>query len=1380
MRVLSQKNVYYVDLNKNIYRGYVETFLRKDPSDKFVVYRSIHLEIESISIMGHQCSLSPEFFSTRSTKEKQKNTKISKNGLETIFGNSPTNPEAARSTISSDTLPSKNAGFKDQPGSSFEMTYEDHLHDCHDAFKVRIPDDIKNPELKIRIVFRPTTGNPAILWYKSVHERDKHKEVIACNFHHNSSCIAPYINSITDMEMYYVIPNTEEVKVVSSGTFKAIKEEDKTIIYHYSSFSNPKYFAFAIGTYDQCDIFSDSDRRKVLTPFSLESDVAEALNDLQAIIKYVEAFTKTTDLTTANIIFTIINVDNVVAKNMIILKYSLLGGSRDIETSFLMKRALSDCFAHQVYGLLSWSTYDAWIWQGLAGYLSDYCIRYLLGNNEFMHNYKEDKDFVVKNDVVEPPLFYTLRRDLDAFSEFFRRKAKMVFHCMEAQLSFAFLQKISDEVLDARSTSKESFGLNEIMKEDSVQDNATDLKRCFTSNFIRIVKDSTGKDLKSFFDFYVFQPGLIRVRLSFQINKKKNTVKATIVQSPTSLLPGANRRIQNSVEIKSVELEGSFDHTLCADGENVFLYHTRTKKKKKEDEEDVMPLLYIRVDPKRETLFDYTVEQPDYMRIEQLQEKNVIGQLEAVESLKEKPTINTCEALERMLDNAHVFFKVRVKIIHTLSSIKIDGYDGLQRLIQYFVRTRCVPNSTVLRGNEFGLVSYFIQKHLIKSIASINVRSADVLTNSKIVLAFLENVLKFNDNSLSQFEDSWYISSVINLFGLHSVLITSHKGTSEGYDDFSLVEQSACAEDFLMPMDYGKKISENKKSVAIIDSLEIITRCVNEIERFRVSDMVFPSNNNVVTRSCLIAYIRLAFYNKVVISRESLESLSQYPNLFSIRLVAIEGLLVLFSSSITFILNTISSDTPFMVQNTLDIILKILLLRLNVHFLDTDEFDVDLTKHVKQGLLYNLDVLLGIHRANFFNPEISELIRKIFVCLEDKAVGYPAYLDALIRKYDPTREERNRASVLKIVSASRRIRVSGLDALRVTAFEKNYTIRLPRARNVRARRKVLPKHLKVKICPRKFLVKHFGSYIIRLRRQERNTKLDERDLPLFLITKFRENPHYRQIDDYIRKTKPTHFFAWSPLNSAQILERACQRQLSFVEVYREIEKALVFVMSHNGMQTKLYTLAKSIYLSVEDAYYRNAPIPKKISPMTPSLREKCHAFLEELRKNPEYEAFVHPVDCTELKNYLDIVRIPVCFEDISKTEYGSFDAFITSMKRIAANCLNYNDSRSPIAQNARSLQKSVDDFCDSLELTYADTSDILRDTVNSANLDPNEFNISEIGSWGDLEEKLAMLERKHSLHNADSRPHCNAIKLIKHQLNSWFLNDGVRVQILEN
>ena len=103
---------------------------------------------------------------------------------------------------------------------------------------------------------------------------------------------------------------------------------------------------------------------------------------------------------------------------------------------------------------MNWNIVDYWILERLSGYFSDYCLRILIGHNKFLFNLKEDKDNDVKNVVIEPPLYYTLGKESDYKSDLFKKKSKMVFHCMEAHLSVAFLQKIAEEVIEVKISNK--------------------------------------------------------------------------------------------------------------------------------------------------------------------------------------------------------------------------------------------------------------------------------------------------------------------------------------------------------------------------------------------------------------------------------------------------------------------------------------------------------------------------------------------------------------------------------------------------------------------------------------------------------------------------------------------------------------------------------------------------------------------------------------------------------------------------------------------------------------------------------------------------------------------------------------------------------------
>lgn len=1328
MRVSHQKNVYYVDINKNIYRGYIETSISKESNEKFIVYRSAYLEIEEVVLIDSMEKLHFEYFNTKTSKDKLKIPKViikSKNKPITEDEN-------------------KQIHSEDDSSSSTEKYY--------DAFRVKIPDEINDSSFKIRISFKPVDSNPSILWYKPVSDKDKHKEVIASNPFYNSSCIAPYIDTITNMELYYIIPNTEEVKVISSGTFKSIREEDRMIIYLYGAYTHPKYLSFVVGTYDQCDIFNDNDKRKLLLPYSIETNKTEIINDLQAIIKYIESFTKTNELSSCNVVFSLIPIDNIVSKNMVILKYSYIPSSKDIEMAYLLKRILSECLSQQVYHFMNWSLYDAWIYHGFSGYLADYCIRYLLGNNEFLFNYIEDKQYVIDRDIMEYPLFYTLRKEHECYSEFFKKKTRLVFHCMESHLSFAFLQKISDEIIEARRIEQKQELL------------LTDLRKCFTPRFIKIVKDSTGKDLRGFFDFYLFRPGLMKIKLGLNINKKKNTVNVIASYLNTSQLPGANKKPMGNINIKSIELEGNFDHEISFEGENVFMYHTRTKKKKKEEvDEEIMPLLYIRADTKRENLFEYIVEQPDYMYIEQLQDKNIIGQFEAIQGLKNKPTLASCEALEKLLDNSHVFYKIRIKVSYVLRFINIEEYNGFQRMIQYFIRNRCVANSTVLKSNEFGLISYFIQKHLVKSLSQIS--DTLRLEDSKIVIAFLENILKFNDNSLSQFEDSWYISTVINLFVKQSAFISCYKSpiteVERLFKDYSGDAKFITTEDF---------IRTNKSIHKTTDESTVIQNCFDELERFRISDMVFPSNSNIITRTCLISYIRLSYYNKMRISKDSLMNLAKYPNLYSIRLPAIEGLLILFSDTLPFILKMAYEEVSYMTQKILEIILNVLMLDLRVHLIDTDEYEVKLSE-VLRGQLCKSTILNDINNRHFNNVKIVSLIRKLKD--DDKY------------EYDFVKEENNRQAILRIPSMSKRIKINNMESLRIAAFEENMILRLPRIKNYKPKLQK-DKYMKIRIRPSKFLIKHKGEYMIRFKIKKGIIK--RTDIPIVLINKYCENKLCLIIDESITKSKSaglfsTGFFPWTPQTSKEIQDFVREEKPPVETVFKELEKSLIFVLSYNTMISKPYQTAKVLYNRIEYIYLYNSFIKESISPMTVEGRRMCEEFLESVRNQTKYSIFSYPVDTTELKNYLDIVRVPVSFYDVylNLPSYNSLDAFVVHMERIYQNCLNYNDSKSEIALTALELKEEIDRFKRSLKLEYVNSKDIIKrifETYDTENvIDYVIERIEEIKTWGDIEDELVLLKKKFSRSSHNGKIAVSIVKNVREELKNWFLFDGVRTLV---
>lgn len=121
------------------------------------------------------------------------------------------------------------------------------------------------------------------------------------------------------------------------------------------------------------------------------------------------------------------------------------------------------------------------------------------------------------------------------------------------------------------------------------------------------------------------------------------------------------------------------------------------------------------------------------------------------------PTSNALGALNRVVNNAHVFYRVRVEAAHALSrsspssSSDIAAGDahwiGLDHLLRTFKALFYNQDGTQLLPNSFAdFCNYHLQK--ILPLAMAQVQDKEGRTPSD-VLEFLLDLLKNNDNSLN-------------------------------------------------------------------------------------------------------------------------------------------------------------------------------------------------------------------------------------------------------------------------------------------------------------------------------------------------------------------------------------------------------------------------------------------------------------------------------------------------------------------------------------------------------------------------------------------------------------------------------------------------------
>ena len=275
MKIFKQRNVYYLNLKKRILAGYTEVHIQRKLKENKILFRSNCLNIQSINII---CS-----------------------------ENIPLQP---------------NYTIKGQPSTkSFA-----------DGFEVILPDNYKFSTCILRIVFERETEksmnnnyNPGIIFYDPINLQDEHREMII----EDSAYGCPYIDQVTNVEMIYVLPNSRNIELTSSGKFISFSETSNSLIYIYEAKNiNPNQLCFALGTYQSKSIL---DEENVYLPSSLNLTIDEFISDTQNILKYYNMYS---ELTPPSIVFSLCPVKILTGKNLIIMNISYLGRPKDIELNF--------------------------------------------------------------------------------------------------------------------------------------------------------------------------------------------------------------------------------------------------------------------------------------------------------------------------------------------------------------------------------------------------------------------------------------------------------------------------------------------------------------------------------------------------------------------------------------------------------------------------------------------------------------------------------------------------------------------------------------------------------------------------------------------------------------------------------------------------------------------------------------------------------------------------------------------------------------------------------------------------------------------------------------------------------------------------------------
>lgn len=323
--------------------------------------------------------------------------------------------------------------------------------------------------------------------------------------------------------------------------------------------------------------------------------------------------------------------------------------------------------------------------------------------------------------------------------------------------------------------------------------------------FLKRLRAICGADVRGMVRNWAASSGIPRMHVGYQYNPRKHTIEFVVKQdmasssirkdSPETL------RFHGSVSIRVMEAEGAYDHSLDI-SEPIFAtevpcHSRRTKAVKGGVPEainansvtEASPLSWIRFDPENELCKELTYKQHESSWAALLEgERDVIGQLEAVNGLRGFTSEPSARVLLTILKDDQVYWRVRAEAAAVLASSE----DGLAMLISFF-RSCYIDGDDGdvghLRSNNFSnIANYFVKRAMIKAVAGARVKGSctEVRPEGRVPLEasqFLCFVLAGHDNSGNDFDDDHYVLDLLDCISKVAIACigdTAHDAKSEG------------------------------------------------------------------------------------------------------------------------------------------------------------------------------------------------------------------------------------------------------------------------------------------------------------------------------------------------------------------------------------------------------------------------------------------------------------------------------------------------------------------------------------------------------------------------------------------------------------------------
>lgn len=238
---------------------------------------------------------------------------------------------------------------------------------------------------------------------------------------------------------------------------------------------------------------------------------------------------------------------------------------------------------------------------------------------------------------------------------------------------------------------------------------------------------------------------------------------------------------------------------------------------------------WIRMDADFEWICRIQVQMKGYMFVSQLQQdRDVVAHIESVQQMSiYPPTPLVSSFLIRTVMDRRYFHGVRTLAARCLAKHATEetNFLGFFHLKKAFEELFCLPDqdSRMARPNDFSTISeYYLQCAIIEAMANIRDENGYAPRETK---EFLLEKLRFNDNSVNDYSDAYYISRLMKAVCTAVAARPLHQA-----DDAEL--------------SYDARQEQ-------IDTHTVEQNCLAEIDRFRRMDEWTDSYQNLYSRTAL-------------------------------------------------------------------------------------------------------------------------------------------------------------------------------------------------------------------------------------------------------------------------------------------------------------------------------------------------------------------------------------------------------------------------------------------------------------------------------------------------------------------------------------------------